>query len=117
MRLGLGSIQESLGTERGFGDPFRICSIKREASEGFGKYMRLDVASGCWTGFKTKIREKKVCHDPRLLVSHKPILMWKSHRRNLYGVLQSHQLLIFSPLSYSFSLKLFFYESHSVSEY
>lgn len=116
MRLGLGSIQETLGTKRGFGSLLRICSIKREAGEGFGKCMSLDVTSGCWTGFKTKIRKKKVCRDLRLHLSQKPIFMWKSHRNNLYGVLQSHQSLVLSPLSYSFNLKLFFYESHNISE-
>lgn len=45
-------------TNRSFGDLFRVCSFKREVGEGFGKCMRLDEASGCWTGFKTNIRKK-----------------------------------------------------------
>lgn len=67
--------------------------------------MRLDVASACWTEFKTKIRKKKVWHDqPQADL----ISMWKSQPKSLYGVLQSHQLLILPPLSYSFKLELFF---------
>lgn len=59
MRLGLRSIQESLRTKRSFGDLSRIYSFKRKVGEGFGKCIRLDVASGYWTGFKTKIKKKK----------------------------------------------------------
>lgn len=66
-------------------------------------------------GLDLKLRSgKKFWHDLRLPHADL-ILMWKSHPESLYCVLQSHQLLILSPLSYSFKLKLFFCESHNIS--
>lgn len=58
VRLGLGRIQESWELKGVFGDLFRVHSIKRKIDEGLGKRMRLNVGSGHWTRFKTKIRKE-----------------------------------------------------------
>lgn len=58
VRLGLGRIQESWELKGVFGDLFRVHSIKRKIDEGLGKHMRLNVGSGHWTRFKTKIRKE-----------------------------------------------------------
>lgn len=43
VRPGSGQHSGELGTKRGLGDLFRVCSIKRKTGEGLGKCMRLNV--------------------------------------------------------------------------
>lgn len=59
----VGQQSGDLETIRGFGDLFGACSIKRKAGECFGKCMRLNVGSGCWTRFKTKIQKELLGMD------------------------------------------------------